>query len=95
MRNKGMFASNAPKTKRESGQKEGTHDKMTRASVPAGSAPSKACTHTQADTMNIAKQSRRNLHTLHPLFKNMFRFWLFRSPKLRGLDKNEQINVYF
>ena len=95
MRNKGIFKYNTPKTMRDRGQKDGTHDQRTRASVQAGPEASKDYTHTQVDTMNTAKQSRRNLHNLHPHFKNILVFWPFRSPKLRGVDKNNQINVYF
>ena len=57
--------------------------------------PQRAYTPAQVDTINTAKQSRRNLHHLHPHFKNIFRFCPFLSPIFPRLDKIKQINVYF
>ena len=94
-RNRAIFKDNTPKTKRENGQKEGTHGQRTNASTRVSPEHQKAYIHTPVDTMNTAKQSRRNLHHLHPHFKNIFRFCPFLSPIFPRLDKIKQINVYF
>ena len=95
MRNRAIFASNAPRAKRESIQKQRNTRQEDHSQPPAGPEPSKACT-------TCTKWTRQKAGSRPPLqlftfltFKNMFRFCPLLSPKIPRKHQGEQIKIHF
>ena len=92
MRNRAIFASGAPSAKRESGQKEGTHDQRTRANRPAGPEPRKPAT-----SGHPKRQAADHLSSRFPssLSKICLDFALFGLRKSRENTNDHQIKICF
>lgn len=83
------------KQSRKADKREGAHDQRTRANLRQVLKPRSL--HTSAPSGHAKRQttSPKPAPTLHPHFKNILGFCLFRSPKLRGVDKNNQEKIHF
>lgn len=87
MRNRAIFASNAPQAKRESGQRDGTHTEGPRPPPAGPEGPERSGTLTPVDTTTATTKEDESSTTKAPKLKYILNFAVFGLPKYRENTK--------